>query len=64
MDETTVGVATTACALTENNIKMYLSSVIPDITQVIVLGSMDFLVHKGRWSQKEGMTYKEVVRYL
>ena len=43
MDETAVGVTILACALTEN-IKMYLSSAIPDIAQVVMLGNADFLV--------------------
>ena len=46
MDKTTVGVAILAYALTENIIKMYLSSVILNITQVILLGNTDFLVYK------------------
>ena len=46
MDKTTARVAIPACALTENIIKIYLSSTIPDITQVVVLGNTDFLVYQ------------------
>ena len=64
MDETAAGVAIPACALNEKIIKMYFSGAKPDITQIIILGKTDFLVYKGRRSQKEAMTYDEVVEHL
>ena len=58
-DETTAGVSVPARALTDKIIRLYLSPLITNITQIVVLSNTDFLIYKGRWSkEKEWLTMK------
>ena len=52
MDKTAAGVMILPGMFNEKIIKMYLSSTIPNITQIIILSNTDFLVYRGRkgWS--------------
>ena len=47
-DETTAGVSIPAGALTDKIIRLYLSPIITDITQIIILSNTDFLIYKGQ----------------
>ena len=53
-----------ARALTDKIIRLYLSPVIADITQIVILSNTDFLVYRGQWSKDEGMSYEEAVHHL
>ena len=63
-DETTAGVSIPARALTDKIIQLYLSPIITDITQIVVLSNTDFLVYKGRRSKGEGMMYDEAATHI
>ena len=63
-DETAAGVSVPTGALMDKIIRLYLSPIIVDITQIVVLSNMDFLVYKGWWSKGKGMTYHKVATYL
>ena len=47
-DDTSAGVSVPAGALTDKIIRLYLSQVIVDITQVVILNNTDFVVYCGR----------------
>ena len=51
-------------ALTDKIIRLYLSQVITDITQVVILSNTDFVVYHGRRSKDEGMSYDEAAHYI
>ena len=51
-------------ALTDKIIRLYLSPIISDITQIVLLNNTDFLVYKGQQSKGEGMTYNKAATYL
>ena len=53
-----------AGALTDKIIRLYLSQVITDITQVVILNNTDFVVYHGRRSKDEGMSYDEAAHYM
>ena len=63
-DEIVVGMSVPAWALMDKIIRLYLSPIIVDITQIVILSNTDFLVYKGWWSKNEGMTYNEAATYL
>ena len=63
-DETTAGVSIPAGPLMYKIIWLYLSPIITDITQIVILSNTDFLVYKGRWSKGEGMTYDEAGTHI
>ena len=46
-DDTSAGVSMPAGALTDKIIRLYLSQVITDITQVVILSNTDFVVYHG-----------------
>ena len=46
-DDTSAGVSVPAGALTDKIIRLYLSQVITDITQVVILNNTDFVVYRG-----------------
>ena len=46
-DDTSAGVSVPAGALTDKIIRLYLSQVITDITQVVILSNTDFVVYHG-----------------
>ena len=46
-DDTSAGVSVPAGALTDKIIRLYLSQVIMDITQVVILNNTDFVVYRG-----------------
>ena len=52
-----------AGALTDKIIRLYLSQVITDITQIVILNNTDFIVYRGQRSKDEGMSYNEVAHY-
>ena len=47
-DETAAGMSIPAGALTDKIIRLYLSPIITDITQIIILSNTDFLTYKGQ----------------
>ena len=47
-DDTSAGVSVPAGALTDKIIRLYLSQVITDITQVVILSNTDFVVYHRR----------------
>ena len=53
-----------ARALTDKIIRLYLSQVIADITQVVILNNTDFVVYRGQRSKDEGMPYDEAAHYI
>ena len=53
-----------AGALTDKIIRLYLSQVIMDITQVVILSNTDFVVYHRQRSEDEGMTYDEAAHYI
>ena len=63
-DKIAAGVFVPAGALTDKIIRLYLSPIIVDITQIVILSNTDFLVYKGRQSKDEGMTYDDSATYL
>ena len=63
-DDTSAGVSVPAGALTDKIIRLYLSQVIADITQVVILNNTDFVVYRGRRSKDEGMPYDEAAHYI
>ena len=63
-DKTAAGVSISTGALMDKIIRLYLSPIIADITQIVVLSNMDFFVYKGWWSKGKGMTYHKVATYL
>ena len=64
LDETTAGVSIPARALMDKIVRLYLSPIITDITQIVVLSNSEFLVYKGRWSKGEGMTYDKAAAHI
>ena len=46
-DDTSAGVSVPAGGLTDKIIQLYLSQVITDITQVVILSNTDFIVYRG-----------------
>ena len=63
-DDTSAGVSVPAGALTDKIIRLYLSSVITDITQVVILSNTDFVVYHGWRSKDEGMSYDKAAHYI
>ena len=63
-DETAAGESVPTGALTNKIIRLYLSPIISDMTQIVILNNTDFLVYKGWWSKGKGMTYEEAATYL
>ena len=63
-DDTSAGVSVPAGALTDKIIRLYLSQVITDITQVVILSNTDFVVYHGRQSKDEGMSYDKAAHYI
>ena len=59
-DETTTGVSIPMGALTDKIIRLYLSPIISDIVQIVLLNN----IYKGRQSKGKGMTYDEATAYL
>ena len=53
-----------AGALTDKIIRLYLSHIITDITQVVILSNIDFIVYRGRRSKDQGMSYDEAAHYI
>ena len=64
LDKTTAGMSIPAGALTDKIIRLYLSPIISDITQIVILNNTDFLVYRGQQSKGKGMTYDEAAVYL
>ena len=62
-DDTSAGVSVPAGALKDKIIRLYLSQVITDITQIVILNNTDFVIYRGRRSKDEGMSYDEVAHY-
>ena len=60
LDKTAAGVSIPTGALMDKIIRLYLSPIIADITQIVVLSNMDFFVYKGWWSKGKGMTLSQV----
>ena len=63
-DDTSAGVSVPAEALTDKIIRLYLSQVIMDITQVVILSNTDFVIYRRRRSKDEGMSYDEAAHYI
>ena len=63
-DDTSAGVSVPAGALTDKIIRLYLSQVITDITQIVILNNTDFVVYHGRRSKDKGMSYDEAAHYI
>ena len=63
-DDTSAGVSVPAGALTDKIIRLYLSQVITDITQIVILNNTDFVVYHGRQSKNEGMSYDKAAHYI
>ena len=63
-DDTSAGVSVPAGALTDKIIRLYLSPVIMDITQVVILSNTNFVVYHRQRSKDEGMSYDEAAHYI
>ena len=63
-DDTSAGVSMPAGALTDKIIRLYLSQVITDITQIVILNNTDFVIYHGRRSKDKGMSYNEAAHYI
>ena len=58
------GVCVPARALMDKIIRLYLSPIIVDILQIVILNNTDFLAYKGRHSKDEAMANDEAAAYL